>query len=411
MDKTLETLTLLHRLILGVALALFIVGVSGYRPNELYDSAESELTTLEDAITTVADHVNHSYEVIYGQSNLEASTIAWLAKRGVVERKININVISKGDLGIPDSRDDPLVTLDTQLQWANRIYRTLEDPPLLLCVVDRTQVFHALDKMFGRSDKPVVRQLNVYLQSSHSSQTGADVGHQFKCSIELQYEVQLGKLTGLRTANMDLPTTVVDVRDPTDAESAADTLKGEGLGDWEDIHAVGVFALRDLWTEIGNQSPEAAAAFLKQKRLDESEKSKEKIDILGESLSRSLTIVMASLVELCLMVYLLAHLVQVRRILPRHETTVSESPFFGIMRSWLGQLVMLLSFLIPLGVCAFVLVRSFPSLRTDWSGPQWMVGPTARWAVVASIGITDALLILEIIRIVASLGHPRKRAT
>jgi hypothetical protein len=53
---------------------------------------------------------------------------------------------------------------------------------------------------------------------------------------------------------------------------------------------------------------------------------------------------MTSIVELCLMIYLLAHLIQVRRMLPGHLATVSESPFYGIMCTRLGRLVILSSF-------------------------------------------------------------------
>lgn len=142
-----------------------------------------------------------------------------------------------------------------------------------------------------------------------------------------------------------------------------------------------------------------------EKTEEEKEKSKEKIEILGESLSRSVTVMMASVVEFCLMVYLLAHLVQVRITLPGHERAVSESPFFGITHSGLGRLVMLFTFLIPFAMCLFVLVDVFPSFQAEWSGPQWIVGPASRWGLIAGIGITDALLILEVIRIIAALGH------
>src|SRR5207245_8284979 len=137
--------------------------------------------------------------------------------------------------------------------------------------------------------------------------------------------------------------------------------KVNGLGDWEDNHAVLIPNLRELWTDVGGRSPGAAMAFLKQKKEAEAEKSKEKIEILCEPLSRSGTIIMASIVELCLMVYLLAHLIQVRSMLSGHEAAISESPFFGIMCTGLGRLVILFTFLIPFGVCIFVLVGVLPS--------------------------------------------------
>jgi len=119
---------------------------------------------------------------------------------------------------------------------------------------------------------------------------------------------------------------------------------------------------------------------------------------------------MASLVEFCLMVYLLAHLIQVRRMLPGHEAAISESPFYGIMCTRFGRLLILFTFLIPLGVCTFVLVGVFPSLKAEWTGPHGVVGWVARWLLVIFLAITDTLLILQVRRTVALLDSRAKNA-
>jgi hypothetical protein len=357
MDKTLDMVALLHRIIIGVALALFIVGVSIHRPNDVYDAAESELQSLQDGIEAVSEQVNGAYKAIYDKSELKASTVAWLRRRNAAQRNLDIQAVSSADFRIPDSTQDPLVTLDAQVKWADRVYREL-DNPFFLCAVDRDNVFHALDKVFAASAKPKFTQLNVYVRSAKA---GAGANKQFSCQVELQYEVQIGTLTGLRSAILDLPTTVIEVMQVelsgpkwVDLEIAG-TLKEHGLGDFEDAFGLVIPALREFWTDIGDRSPDAAMAFLRQKKEDETEKSKEKIEILGGSLSGSLTIMMTSLVELCLMVYLLAYLVQVRTLLLGHGVAIFESPFFGVMRSGLGRLTILFTFLFPLGVCFFVL--------------------------------------------------------
>jgi hypothetical protein len=108
---------------------------------------------------------------------------------------------------------------------------------------------------------------------------------------------------------------------------------------------------------------------------------------------------MTCFVELCLMVYLLAHLLHLRATLPGHEAAVLASPFFGMARAGLGRLVIVSTFLAPLAVCALVLVGLFPSIQAEWSGPAWIVGWESRWGLLTAIGIADALVIVELRRI------------
>ncbi len=130
---------------------------------------------------------------------------------------------------------------------------------------------------------------------------------------------------------------------------------------------------------------------------EETDKANEKIEILGQSLSGSLPIMLATVVELCLMVYLLAHLMQVRAMLPRHEAAVFDSLFFGIMQSGLGRLVTLLTlFICPLGACVFVLIAVFPSFQAEWPGPRWVVAPVSRLALIAAVGMTGLILLRHV---------------
>lgn len=414
MDKTLETVVLVHRLILGVALALFLVGVSTQRPNSVYDQAKLEIETLTNGIEAVSNQVDDAYKAIYDKSELKSATLAWLRQHNEAQQNVYIEVVSPADLAVPDSTRDPLLTLDAQVKWADRIYRDL-DFPFLLCDVDRPQVIHALDKLFGVSGKPTVTQLRIYLRDSTP---GATVNRQFSCEIALEYEVRMGTMMGVRTAILLVPTTAVEVTqvgppgpDWIDLE-IAHAFKENGLGDFEDTRAVLVPNLWELWTDIGGRSPVAAKAFLEQKKQEEAEKLKEKIEILGESLSRTVTIIMTSIVELCLMIYLLAHLIQVRRMLPGHQAAVSESPFYGVMCTRLGRLMILCTLVIPFAVCVFVLGGVFPSFQSEWPGPHWMVSWAARWLLIALLGATDWLLIVQARGTVAALFEPQtKQAT
>jgi hypothetical protein len=397
MDNTLETVSLVHRLILGVALALFLVGVSTEHPNRVYDEAKSEIQTLTKGMTGVSELVDKAYKAIYDQSELKSGTLAWLRQHQGKQQDVYVDVIQPADLVVPDSERDPLVTLEAQVKWADRIYRDL-DFPFLLCDVGRPQLTRALDKRFGVSATPTVRQLRVYLRDDAD---GAKAGRQFSCVIEVKYQVRSGPLEGNRSEILDVPTTALQVTKVASADGEqidleiAHIFKDGELGDFEDTRAVLVPHLWKLWSDVAGRSPDAATAFLEQKKQDEAEKLKEKIEILGESLSRSVTIIMTSFVLLCLMAYLLVHMIQVHRMVTGNEAAVSESPFYGIMCTRLGQLVILSTLLVPFAVCVFVLLCVFPSLRAEWPGPGWIVSWETRWLLILLLGETDLLLILQ----------------
>jgi hypothetical protein len=413
MDKTLDTVTLVHRLIIAVALALFLVGISIGHPDAAYDEATGEIESLQEGIGAASEQVDNAYKAIYDKSELKFTTLSWLRRHNSEEQDIDIQVVTPEDVAVPDSEQDPLVTLNAQIKWADWIYRDL-DYPFFLCNADRSKFLHSLDELFRGSPKPKFIQLGVYIRSRTE---GTNPGRQFGCEIELQYEVQIGTQSGIRRAILSVPTTVVDV---TEVEppgpnwidlDVAGAFKENGLGDWEDSRALLVPNLWGLWTDLGGRTPAAAEAFLEQKKKEEAEKSKEKIEILGESLSRSVTIIMASVVELCLMMYLLAHMIQVHRMLPEHEAAISESPFYGIMCTWFGRLVILFTFVIPFCVCLFDLARVLPSLKVEWLGPDWIVGWATRWLLVSLVGITDWLLLLQAHRTVALLKPTTKDAS
>jgi hypothetical protein len=398
MDKTLDTVVLVHRLIIALALALFAVGLSVHRPNSAYDEAERDIQSLQKGIAAVSSQVEEVYKAIYDKSEFKASVLTWLKKHDSAQQDIQIQVNSPGDFAIPDSRQDSLVTLEAQVKWADRIYRDLPSP-FFLCMVDRDHIFEALNKLFNGSATPKFQEIDLYI---HEIQSSPGSIRQLRCEIELQYEVELGTLTGLRTMMLDVPTNVVSVTqvEPpgqkwVDMEIAG-TLKANGLGDYEDEPGLAIFGLRELWPDLANRSPAAALAALKQKKEDEAEKAKEKIEILGASLSGSVTIILATMVEFGLMIYLLAHLLQIKTSLSGHETAVSDSPFFGIMRSSLGRQVILVTlFIMPTGVCLFALVSVFPVFKAEWLSSRWIVGAAFQFVLMGAVGTTGILLVRQ----------------
>ncbi len=403
MDKTLDMLAWLHRLIFGVALALAVVGLSIHRPSGIYAAAEDEISTLQTGISAVSEQVDDVFKRIYAHSELEQSTTDWLALHGAAQKSVPIEVDLTGDLSIPDAEVDPLVTLDSQVKWADRIYLK-DDDPFYLCTVQRPQVFSALDRLFASSPPPEIQQITVFLRRDRP---GVDAS--IHCDLELTYSAQVGTSSGTRSVMLDVPSNPMSINELAPPGPGwvdldlADTLKGSGLGDFEDGMSAHLPVLQQFWNEIGNRPPGAALSYFETMKDQDQEKSKEKIDILGESLSGSLTIVLTCLALLCLLIYLAVLLQQVRTQLPGHSQAVAASQFFGIMSSLAGRVVMCVLLLFPLGVVADSLFRVFPPFASEWPGPSWQVSISSRWLLTSLLAAVTALVLAEIWRILAAL--------
>ena len=117
-----------------------------------------------------------------------------------------------------------------------------------------------------------------------------------------------------------------------------------------------------------------------------------------------MTIVIGTIVQLCLMIYLLAHIIQIKTTLTGHEVVVAESPFFGIMQSGLGRLVIWATlFVIPGGVCVFVLLFAFPTFKAEWLGLRWLAGTAFQWVLIIAVNATGALLVWQVDSTTAAL--------
>jgi hypothetical protein len=175
MDKTLDTVVLVHRLIIALALALFAVGLSVHRPNSAYDEAERDIQSLQKGIAAVSSQVEEVYKAIYDKSEFKASVLTWLKKHDSAQQDIQIQVNSPGDFAIPDSRQDSLVTLEAQVKWADRIYRDLPSP-FFLCMVDRDHIFEALNKLFNGSATPNFKRSLIPLRPGAQNVVAAGGG-------------------------------------------------------------------------------------------------------------------------------------------------------------------------------------------------------------------------------------------
>jgi hypothetical protein len=403
MGKTLDMIAQLHKLILGVALALCVVGLSIHRPTSTYDDAEEEINSLQKGIAAVTGQVNDIFQRIYGKSELKSAVLAWMNRRGVSQKDLRIVVVPSGDLQIPDANVNSLVTLDSQVKWANRVFRDGNNP-FYLCSVQGAQVSSALDKLFASAPPPEFKQLIVFLR-----RTDPEVNATVHCTLQLDYTVQVGALPGTRSVLLDVPAVAVAVDevaapgpDWRDME-LANTLKDHDLGDNEDSQAVVLPVVERFWADIGTRPPGAALAWLQNLEEEDLEKSKEKIDILGESLSGSLTIIFGCLIELCFLVYLATLVRNVALRLPGHSAEVAESQFFAIMSSIPARAVVYITLLFPLAVAAYTLFLVFPPFATEWPGAAWQVGLYSRSFLLALFAVVDLVLIWEVHGIVRAI--------
>jgi predicted XRE-type DNA-binding protein len=255
MDKTLDAVTLIHRLIIVVALALFIVGLSLHPADDVYTRALIELQPLEDGIHRISDEVDQSYSDVEDKSELKSSILAWLKQRNLAQNNIYIDHVIPDNLTVPDSTVNPLVTVDAQVRFADRAYRRGSDNLVYFCSVERTAFFEALDKLFGSSPKPKVNRLTVsVLDAVGGARSGA--AQHLNCEIAVEYETQTGAYH----------TTILNVRNKvleTAGSDVAEAFKGQGLGDPEDTaRFLYIPSLRALWSDIGSRTPEAAMEFL-----------------------------------------------------------------------------------------------------------------------------------------------------
>src|SRR3984885_9520036 len=107
MSQTLDMIAQLHKLILGIALALCVVGLSIHRPTSTYDDAESEINSLQQGITPVTDQVNDIFQRIYSKSELKSAALAWLNRRGVSQKDLRIVVVPSGTCRSPMRKSTP----------------------------------------------------------------------------------------------------------------------------------------------------------------------------------------------------------------------------------------------------------------------------------------------------------------
>src|SRR5258707_5269644 len=259
MAETLKTIILLHRVLFIVSLAILAVSLSVKPPITTYAQATAEIENLQEAVAAVSEQVKIAYSENYRPSTLMAAIGGWRHHHGMEEQKIDVLVDNPPEYVVPDAEDNATVTLGSQIKWADRIYRDI-GMPFFLCEVDKTQVIQNLDQMLADNPSAKLRNIHIYI---HKEANAAAESKRFSCEIELTLEESAESFSGNRALNLGVPSRALQVvsTDPWIDLGVEGTLKEHGLGDFEDLHHLGVFSIRDVWEEIENRPPEAALAF------------------------------------------------------------------------------------------------------------------------------------------------------
>jgi hypothetical protein len=385
MDKTLESIQLIYRLLLALCLALVLASISTEKSETLYSSAQSELTSLADAVSIANEARSTSSAQIFENSDLRSILLGWMKSRHFSEVKFQYTVVDPTDVAVPDYDLNPKVTVEDQVLWGDRIFDGIESP-FYFCHVEPRDLLNSLDAAFGR--KSVSRFDEVTLDMKQAKESAANA-QPFRCVLRIRFDTEDGKLKGTELVTLEIPARLetIDsiVGGPGEIDQAARILKGHNLGDFEDVHEITVPKIRALWSEIGKRVPPNAEDYLDQKSQDEEEKRKTRIDLLGQSVSAVLSFVGGSVVLLFLLIALLVHIVHAKNISAGNETAIREFPFFGLMRLRVGATLLMSSLaLFPLLACSLCLVFFFPPISQQGS---WAASRIVRWVIVLAVGV------------------------
>jgi hypothetical protein len=401
MDKTLDSIQSIHRLLMILTVALAVVGLSAEKPTNLYQSAQKELSTLQDAIRSADDSRDQTKSAIFEHSSLKELLSAWIQSRRLTTKDFTFNIIEPDDLLVPDYDLNPNVTVGEQVRWADRIYNGL-DSPFYMCAVTKKDFFGVLNKTF--KDRALPEFLSFTLNMKKTVKTFR-VKHKSRCILSIAYSSDNGNLVTSESVTLEIPgrlESVVGVKDTDDYyDSPEDILKGKGLGDYEDAREIWVPSIRALWSELSNKVPPSAESYLKQMAHDEQERRKTHIDLLGQPVSATMALIGGPLVLLFLLIVLMAHIIHVKNIMDGHERAIKEFPFFGLMWSKLGIALAIFSvILFPVSVCYLCLIVVVNSMNLA-IGRDWM--SFGRWGILVAVCAVGVMSFIVLFRIVSAV--------
>jgi hypothetical protein len=76
------------------------------------------------------------------------------------------------------------------------------------------------------------------------------------------------------------------------------------------------------------------------------------------------------------------------------------------MRSGLGRLMILMTlFIIPFGICVFVLVSVFPAFKAEWLSLRWIAATVVQCVLIVAVGTTGILLVQQAYSTMAMLSR------
>jgi hypothetical protein len=414
MDKLLENLQTVHRFLIVATVALVALGMSINLPDQTYSSALSDLDKLQGTLGTASDLMNKAYKEIYSVSELRYALDLWTTNHFGKTWDVPIENLLPRNLTAPNPEQDDSVTVGEEVSWANSAYAGwlgYINIPTIMCYVSSEQTMAALDNIFGSRKVDKITRIVIRVQSQN---TQPPLEPDLQCSISIEYDETLGKVTGIKRDLLVQDGTPIVVQSADGVSlwdyDIAGLFKSEGYGDWNGSWGISVPAIQAIWPEIRAREIPNAFAYLNHKVREESERAKLKIEFLGATLDAPAALVATSGVVLSLLIALIAYMTQAHRFATAHEDALRESVFVGVVHSLLGQVLLVLTVLVFPTLATYEdLVNQLGRLSSDAVGASWVGSVGVRWGLTSAIACAGVVLVAQVLRTNAAIWRSERR--
>jgi hypothetical protein len=408
MDKTLDGMQLVHRLIMALTLAMVVLGCSIQPPPQEYKAASDEIDYLGKVLKSMDTFRTVGYQALYKDSELRLSFGAWLASHKSKQKTINIITIDPDGIAEPDPTVDPHITVEQEVVWVDSVFSQLYIP-FVTCTAKQQDIFAALDTAFP-DYLPTFESIIVKVRSKEGKPA---ITGPWTCSLLAKVRHAVGPVSTIEFVDLKLSTQALETNSevgPNGIElDAADWLKEQGFGDFEDNIIAPIPSIRGLWSDLRTQDVSDVKAFLDQRSIAESKRSEQKIEILGQPLNGALSTMLLSILTVLTLMYFATLATHARGIAEGNERALTESPLLGLLNHWAGRVVILCTiFVLPLIATTFDLIFVFPRFREQWSGPKWIASSPSRWICIGTLVLTAVIALFQMTRTMLEI---RRRAS
>ncbi len=370
MDKTLEGVQLVHRLIVSLTLIMAVLICSTPRPSTVYKDAIGELEQLQEILGEMESHRKIGYEAVYKHSTLRQAVLEWLSLHNAKQSEIEIVTRDAAGIPAPDPNVDPHVTIEQEVRWVDEAYSNIY-LPFVLCDASKTDIFASLDAIFKGNAAPTIETIVVLIESPSSKPT---LKGPWVCSLLLQLEKKYEPISTIETLHWDIATHALEITGIAPGPEwvdldAAGWLKERGLGDFEERRTALLPAIRQLWPDVRTHDNSEVQEFLAQKHQSQEAAANQKIEILGQPLNGAISLMFTSILMFLILVYFIAMLDHLGNNIEGNTKAILECPLVGFLASNTGKVVLICSIVFfPIIAQFSALILVFPIYTEQWPG-------------------------------------------